>query len=95
MSTMHKYHTHGYLTSFAFNHCSMHPLTPGCCCIPECPKLPENYQEVTWSKLKEAVLAIQQSRSITYSLEELYQAVENMCNHKMAAQLYANLKGRC
>ncbi|XP_043219295.1 cullin-4B-like [Amphibalanus amphitrite] len=58
----------------------------------ERPKLPENYQEVTWSKLKEAVLAIQQSRSITYSLEELYQAVENMCNHKMAAQLYANLK---
>ena len=39
------------------------------------------------------MLAIQQSRSITYSLEELYQAVENMCNHKMAAQVYANLKG--
>ncbi|XP_037089322.1 cullin-4A-like [Pollicipes pollicipes] len=58
----------------------------------ERPKLPDNYQEVTWSKLKEAVLAIQQSRSIAYSLEELYQAVENMCNHKMAAQLYANLK---
>ncbi|XP_054266080.1 cullin-4A-like [Macrosteles quadrilineatus] len=56
------------------------------------PKLPDNYQEVTWEKLKEAVIAVQLSTSIRYSLEELYQAVENMCNHKMAADLYTNLK---
>ncbi|XP_015188193.1 PREDICTED: cullin-4A-like isoform X1 [Polistes dominula] len=55
------------------------------------PKLPENYQEQTWEKLQEAVIAIQTSKSIRYSLEELYQAVENMCNHKMASTLYANL----
>ncbi|XP_015587413.1 cullin-4A isoform X2 [Cephus cinctus] len=55
------------------------------------PKLPENYQEQTWEKLREAVVAIQTSKSIRYSLEELYQAVENMCNHKMASTLYANL----
>lgn len=53
--------------------------------------MPENYQEQTWEKLQEAVIAIQTSKSIRYSLEELYQAVENMCNHKMASTLYANL----
>lgn len=37
-------------------------------------------------------MAIQLSRPIKYSLEELYQAVENMCSHKMDAQLYAKLK---
>lgn len=55
------------------------------------PKLPENYQEQTWEKLQEAVIAIQTSKSIRYSLEELYQAVENMCNHKMASTLYTKL----
>lgn len=55
------------------------------------PKLPENYQEETWEKLREAVIAIQTSKSIRYLLEELYQAVENMCNHKMAQTLYTNL----
>ncbi|KAL4716866.1 hypothetical protein ACJJTC_012677 [Scirpophaga incertulas] len=55
------------------------------------PNLPENYQETTWSKLREAVIAIQTSKAIVYSLEELYQAVENMCSHKMACQLYVNL----
>ncbi|XP_055919720.1 cullin-4A [Eupeodes corollae] len=55
------------------------------------PTLPENYSEKTCEKLQEAVLAIQLSKPIQYSLEELYQAVENMCSHKMDAQLYAKL----
>lgn len=42
--------------------------------------------------MEEAVVAIQLSRPIKYSLEELYQAVENMCSHKMDAQLYGKLK---
>lgn len=37
------------------------------------------------------MLAIQQSKPNQYSLEELYQAVENMCNHKMAPVLYQKL----
>ena len=57
----------------------------------EKPKLPENYQEETWEKLRDAVIAIQTSKSIQYSLEDLYKAVENMCSHKMASHLYANL----
>lgn len=56
------------------------------------PKLPDDYRERTWQKLRDAVLAIQKSKSIKYSLEELYQAVENMCNHKMAHTLYSNLR---
>ncbi|KAH8284708.1 hypothetical protein KR018_012036 [Drosophila ironensis] len=56
------------------------------------PTLPENYSEDTYVKLEEAVIAIQLSKPIKYSLEELYQAVVNMCSHKMDAQLYANLK---
>lgn len=55
------------------------------------PKLPDDYREQTWEKLKGAVLAIQQSKPNQYSLEELYQAVENMCNHKMAQTLYSRL----
>ncbi|XP_050314082.1 cullin-4B [Anthonomus grandis grandis] len=55
------------------------------------PKLPDDYTEQTWKKLKSAVLAIQQSKPNQYTLEELYQAVENMCNHKMAPLLYQKL----
>lgn len=56
------------------------------------PTLPDQYSEKTCEKLTEAVQAIQQSKKIQYSLEELYQAVENMCSHRMDAQLYEKLK---
>lgn len=42
------------------------------------PKLPENYTDETWQKLKEAVEAIQNSTSIKYNLEELYQVCINL-----------------
>uniref|UniRef100_A0AAY4DJZ2 Cullin family profile domain-containing protein n=1 Tax=Denticeps clupeoides TaxID=299321 RepID=A0AAY4DJZ2_9TELE len=58
----------------------------------EKPKLPENYTQETWQKLKEAVEAIQNSTSIQYNLEELYQAVENLCSHKISAKLYKQLR---
>jgi cullin 4 len=59
----------------------------------ETPQLPQNYQEETWKKLEEAVVAMQTSKSIRYSQEELFQGVENMCNHKMAQFLYTSLRG--
>ncbi|XP_073989923.1 cullin 4 isoform X1 [Rhodnius prolixus] len=59
--------------------------------LKEKPRLPENYQEETWDRLAEAVVAIQTSRSIEYSLEDLYQAVQNMCNHNMASTTYTSL----
>ncbi|KAK7603535.1 hypothetical protein V9T40_003534 [Parthenolecanium corni] len=55
------------------------------------PKLPDNYQEETWCKLKEAVEAIQNSKRIQYSLEDLYKGVENMCMDTMASTVYKNL----
>ncbi|KAI1902778.1 hypothetical protein AGOR_G00019500 [Albula goreensis] len=61
----------------------------------EKPKLPENYTDETWQKLKEAVEAIQNSTSIKYNLEELYQAVENLCSHKISAKLYKQLRVVC
>lgn len=38
----------------------------------EKPKLPVDFEEKTWSKLKEAVKAVHEKRRIEYSLEELY-----------------------
>ncbi|XP_023656318.1 cullin-4B isoform X1 [Paramormyrops kingsleyae] len=61
----------------------------------EKPKLPENYTDETWQKLKEAVEAVQNSTSIKYNLEELYQAVENLCSHKISPKLYKQLRLVC
>lgn len=43
------------------------------CIVTDRPKLAENYTEDTWMKLRDAVGAIQNSTSIKYNLEELYQ----------------------
>nr|XP_061795990.1 cullin-4B-like isoform X1 [Nerophis lumbriciformis] len=59
------------------------------------PKLAENYTEDTWLKLRDAVNAIQNSTSIKYNLEELYQAVENMCSYKVSPTLYKQLRQVC
>ncbi|XP_054712277.1 cullin-4A-like [Uloborus diversus] len=61
----------------------------------EKPKLPENYKQQTWDKLKNAVVAIQTSKPISTSQEELYQAVENLCSNNMAAFLYDGLRVLC
>ncbi|XP_044769429.1 cullin-4A isoform X3 [Neomonachus schauinslandi] len=59
------------------------------------PKLPDNYTQDTWQKLHEAVKAIQSSTSIRYNLEELYQAVENLCSHRVSPTLYKQLRQVC
>ncbi|XP_052018387.1 cullin-4A isoform X1 [Apodemus sylvaticus] len=59
------------------------------------PRLPDNYTQDTWRKLHEAVKAIQSSTSIRYNLEELYQAVENLCSHKVSPTLYKQLRQVC
>ncbi|OZJ04946.1 hypothetical protein BZG36_01755 [Bifiguratus adelaidae] len=55
------------------------------------PKLPENYFDTTWAKLKNAVKAIQDSRPVGESLEFLYKSCENLCAHKMGSKLYTLL----
>uniref|UniRef100_A0A8C5GVV6 Cullin-4A n=1 Tax=Gouania willdenowi TaxID=441366 RepID=A0A8C5GVV6_GOUWI len=64
-------------------------------CISDRPKLAENYTEDTWLKLRDAVGAIQNSTSIKYNLEELYQAVENLCSYKVSPTLYKQLRQVC
>ena len=59
------------------------------------PGLPKNFEEQTLVKLEEAICAIHNSSCISYSLEELYLAVENMCSHKMADKLYNRLTVKC
>lgn len=56
-----------------------HPIL---CILTEKPKLPENYTRETWQKLKEAVEAIQNSTSIKYNLEELYQVSNYLSTHR-------------
>uniref|UniRef100_A0A803YKN1 Cullin 4A n=1 Tax=Meleagris gallopavo TaxID=9103 RepID=A0A803YKN1_MELGA len=68
---------------------------PPPCSPAERPKLPDNYTQDTWRKLHEAVAAIQSSTSIKYNLEELYQAVENLCSYKVSATLYKQLRQVC
>lgn len=55
------------------------------------PSIPENFEETTWNQLRKAVIAIQTSTPIEYSLECLCQAVSHMCEDKMDSQLYVNL----
>ncbi|XP_035581771.1 cullin-4B-like isoform X2 [Zalophus californianus] len=59
------------------------------------PLILENYTEETWQKLKEAVQAIQNNICVKYSLEELYQSVENLCSYNLSANLYKQLKQLC
>uniref|UniRef100_A0A8C5VKR8 Cullin family profile domain-containing protein n=1 Tax=Microcebus murinus TaxID=30608 RepID=A0A8C5VKR8_MICMU len=59
------------------------------------PRLPDNHTQDTWQKLREAMRAIQSSTSIRYNLEELYQAVENLCSHRVSPTLYKQLRQVC
>uniref|UniRef100_A0A671KKV2 Cullin-4A n=1 Tax=Sinocyclocheilus anshuiensis TaxID=1608454 RepID=A0A671KKV2_9TELE len=64
-------------------------------CTRNRPKLTDSYTEDTWMKLRDAVSAIQNSTSIKYNLEELYQAVENLCSYKVSPVLYKQLRQVC
>ncbi|KAF0720946.1 cullin-4B [Aphis craccivora] len=55
------------------------------------PSIPDNYQEQELEKLCEAVIAIQTSTAIQYTMETLYQAVVNMCNYNLTGVLYNKL----
>mmetsp|Transcript_1741 Transcript_1741/g.2670 ORF Transcript_1741/g.2670 Transcript_1741/m.2670 type:complete len:801 (+) Transcript_1741:58-2460(+) len=59
------------------------------------PKLPENFEEETWEKLKMAVEAVHQKKPVACSQEELYRAAEGLCLHKMAGNLYKRLQTEC
>ncbi len=56
------------------------------------PTLPDQFETRAVEKLRRAVLAIQRAESVDTTLEELYGAVENLCNHGFADRVYSNLK---
>ncbi|KAL4200513.1 hypothetical protein AMTRI_Chr02g253910 [Amborella trichopoda] len=59
------------------------------------PKLPTNFEEDTWAKLKSAISAILLKQPVSCSLEELYQAVNDLCLHKMGGNLYKRIQKEC
>ena len=97
------YHFDTSLSFLVFPICDLHFLCSVkvhilCSLFSTClarPKLPDNFKDTTWGKLKEAICAIQNKTSISSSLEELYKAVENMCSHKMSSVLYNELEAEC
>ena len=58
----------------------------------EKPKLPANFEEESWAKLQLAIEALARKESVAVGYEELYQAVEALCLHKMAPRLYTRLQ---
>uniref|UniRef100_A0A8D3C625 Cullin-4A n=1 Tax=Scophthalmus maximus TaxID=52904 RepID=A0A8D3C625_SCOMX len=90
-------HTHSYWSDER-NNIRKRSIIGGFCDLDDVrflPKLAENYTEDTWLKLRDAVGAIQNSTSIKYNLEELYQAVENLCSYKVSPTLYKQLRQVC
>jgi cullin 4 len=61
----------------------------------EAPRLPDDFEVGTWTRLAAAVAAVQHARTVGSSLEELYQSVETLCVHKHAAMLLGKLRAAC
>jgi len=61
----------------------------------EKPKLPDNFYENTWQRLSLAIDAVHHQEAVSFSQEELYRSVEDLCLHKMADKLYAQLEATC
>jgi cullin-4 len=59
------------------------------------PQVPVDFEEQTWNKLQIALDAISRKTSVAFSKEELCQAVEDACMHRLAPGLYAKLSEHC
>ncbi|KAG7019515.1 Cullin-4 [Cucurbita argyrosperma subsp. argyrosperma] len=59
------------------------------------PTLPANFEEDTWAKLKSAICAIFLKQPNSCDLEKLYQAVNDLCLHKMGGNLYRRIEKEC
>ncbi|ORZ12473.1 ubiquitin-protein ligase, cullin 4 [Lobosporangium transversale] len=55
------------------------------------PELPKDYELERWKVLQQAIHAIQESKPVTSSLEELYRTCENLCHQKYGDTLYKKL----
>ncbi|XP_004233125.2 cullin-4 [Solanum lycopersicum] len=59
------------------------------------PTLPTNFEENTWATLKSAISAIFLKQPDPCDLEKLYQAVTDLCLHKMGGSLYQRIEKEC
>ncbi|KAI3466829.1 hypothetical protein Pfo_023492 [Paulownia fortunei] len=59
------------------------------------PTLPSNFEEHTWATLKSAIGAIFLKQPNPCDLEKLYQAVNDLCLHKMGGSLYQRIEKEC
>ncbi|KAJ6333275.1 hypothetical protein OIU77_009191 [Salix suchowensis] len=59
------------------------------------PTLPTNFEEDTWAKLQSAIKAIFLKQPDSCDLEKLYQAVNDLCLHKMGGNLYLRIEKEC
>ncbi|KAL0310541.1 UNVERIFIED_CONTAM: Cullin-4 [Sesamum angustifolium] len=59
------------------------------------PTLPNNFEENTWATLKSAISAIFLKQPDPCDLEKLYQAVNDLCLHKMGGSLYQRIENEC
>lgn len=59
------------------------------------PKLPDNFEAEKWTRLQQAIHAIQRAAPVECSLEELYHAVEDLCVHNLGSKLYSQVKEEC
>ncbi|MED6147472.1 Cullin-4, partial [Stylosanthes scabra] len=59
------------------------------------PTLPTNFEEDTWAKLKSAICAIFLKQPDSCDLENLYQAVSDLCIYKMGGNLYQRIETEC
>ena len=56
------------------------------------PKIPDNFEDISWKKLENAIHAVFNKIPTEISKEELYQCVEGLCLHKLSNRLYTNLR---
>ncbi|KAJ8470163.1 hypothetical protein OPV22_024506 [Ensete ventricosum] len=59
------------------------------------PSVPSNFEEDTWATLKSAINAIFLKRRDPCDSEKLYQAVNDLCLHKMGGNLYQRIQREC
>ncbi|KAK3016276.1 hypothetical protein RJ639_007348 [Escallonia herrerae] len=59
------------------------------------PTLPTNFEENTWATLKSAISSIFLKQPDPCDLEKLYQAVNDLCLHKMGGSLYRRIEKEC
>lgn len=57
-----------------------------------CQNLPENYVEEVWNKLSYSINAIYDQIPVSYSRNQLYRDVENLCINQFGYKLYCKVK---